>query len=103
MQELTENLFQRTEEIKVQNEKLEQQKEILETINKEIHDSIEYAFRIQNAALPKEKILKDNIDDSFILFKPKDLVSGDFYWFEKIQDTIVITAADCTGHGFLEL
>ena len=99
LQELTESLFQRTEEIKVQNEELEQQKETLETINEEIHDSIEYAFRIQNAALPKKKILKDNVDDSFILFKPKDLVSGDFYWFEKIEDTIVITAADCTGHG----
>ena len=99
LQELTGSLFQRTEEIKVQNEELEQQKEILETKNKEINDSIEYALRIQNAALPKRKFLKDNVDDSFILFKPKDLVSGDFYWFKKIEDTIIVTAADCTGHG----
>ena len=99
LQELTDDLHQRTEEIRVQNEELAKQKEVLETINTDVHDSIEYAFRIQNAALPPKQILDNVVEESFILFKPKDLVSGDFYWFANFENTTVITAADCTGHG----
>jgi len=99
LQELTDDLHQRTEEIRVQNEELAKQKEVLETINTDVHDSIEYAFRIQNAALPPKQILDNVVAESFILFKPKDLVSGDFYWFANFENTTVITAADCTGHG----
>jgi len=67
--------------------------------NQNITDSIEYAKRIQQAMLPSNQLLESAIGDNFIFYKPKDIVSGDFYWFEKIEDTLYIVAADCTGHG----
>ena len=71
--------------------------------NKEIVDSINYAQRIQNAYLPRVELLNHYFPESFLLFIPKDIVSGDFYWFynRKISDKneIFIVAADCTGHG----
>jgi len=75
------------------------QKEEIEKSNKQIKASINYARRIQNAILPEHKILKDNTNSHFIFFKPREIVSGDFYWFQKINDYLVIVAADCTGHG----
>ena len=71
----------------------------LETKNKEITDSIEYALRIQTAILPPQKIVKQYLENSFILYKPKDIVAGDFYWMETIDDAILFAACDCTGHG----
>ena len=67
--------------------------------NKEIQDSINYARRIQEAILPPEQLIKSHFRESFILYKPKDIVAGDFYWYDKIDDEIYIAAADCTGHG----
>lgn len=67
--------------------------------NKEITDSIEYALRIQSAMLPKENFLKEILPDHFILYLPRDIVSGDFYWAGAVQEKIVLIAADCTGHG----
>jgi len=75
------------------------QKEIVETQNKEIRDSILYAKRIQEAILPSQEEILKALPDSFVLFKPRDIVSGDFYWFSEKQDKLVITVADCTGHG----
>jgi len=66
--------------------------------NKEITDSIIYARRIQNAVLPTPKMLKDYLD-MFIIYRPRDIVSGDFYWMSKKEDKLIIVAADCTGHG----
>ncbi|MBK6833768.1 MAG: tetratricopeptide repeat protein [Bacteroidetes bacterium] len=66
---------------------------------KEITDSITYARRIQEAILPSEKTIKKYLPQSFILYKPKDIVAGDFYWLEEKDDTILIAAAACTGHG----
>ncbi|MEN8156578.1 MAG: SpoIIE family protein phosphatase [Bacteroidota bacterium] len=66
---------------------------------REITDSIRYALRIQHAALPEGKLLKDAFDDSFVLYRPKDIVSGDFYWYHQVGDRFVVIAADCTGHG----
>jgi serine phosphatase RsbU (regulator of sigma subunit) len=72
----------------------------LEEKNKEIVDSINYAKRIQDAMMTSEGYRKSVIPKSFILFKPKDVVSGDFYWVYKDQeDNIFFTVADCTGHG----
>lgn len=99
LQALTEDLQHRAEEIATQKEDIEKQKDELENINHDVHDSIKYAHRLQNAALPKIDDLKENIDDAFIFFKPKDIVSGDFYWFANVEDNTVVTAADCTGHG----
>tara|TARA_B100000508_G_scaffold137355_1_gene131638 strand:- start:161147 stop:163036 length:1890 start_codon:yes stop_codon:yes gene_type:complete len=67
--------------------------------NKEIMDSITYAKRIQSAILPPERLVKSYLDRSFVLYLPKDIVAGDFYWMEHLDDTILFAAADCTGHG----
>ena len=83
---------ERTAEIRQQNVELAQQK-------KEITDSIYYAERIQRAILPHTERIDDRIEDYFILFKPKDIVSGDFYWLAESGNKIIITAVDCTGHG----
>ena len=81
---------------------IDESKEIsnkLRAKNEEIMDSIHYAKMIQDAMLPPERILKNVFQDHFILFKPKDIVSGDFYWFDEIGDFCIIVLADCTGHG----
>jgi serine phosphatase RsbU (regulator of sigma subunit) len=75
------------------------QKLLVEQKNKEILDSITYAKRIQSAILPQPKLVKEYLKESFILYKPKDIVAGDFYWFEVIDNLIFFAAADCTGHG----
>jgi len=78
---------------------IHEQKMLLENKNKDISDSINYAKRIQLAMLPDRKILRDELADSFILFRPKDVVSGDFYSLFQAERKIIIVAADCTGHG----
>jgi serine phosphatase RsbU (regulator of sigma subunit) len=65
----------------------------------ELESSIHYASRIQMALLPSEAILSENIKNYFVLFKPRDIVSGDFYWMTKKEERLYIVAADCTGHG----
>ncbi len=75
------------------------QKLIVEEKNKDITDSINYAKRIQNAILPSEEKIKSLLPESFVLFLPKDIVSGDFYWCEQWGDETLIAAVDCTGHG----
>lgn len=75
------------------------QKEIVEEKNTEILDSINYARRIQSAILPPTKIVKEYLKNSFILYKPKDVVAGDFYWMEHTNGKVLFAAADCTGHG----
>ena len=87
------------DEIEVQHKQLFIQKEKIQEINREITDSIEYAERIQMSALPDKSILEKNVRDFFIFFRPKNIVSGDFYWFAPIENHTVITVADCTGHG----
>jgi len=81
------------------NKIIEHQKHLVEEKNREITDSIEYALRIQTAILPPQKIVKQYLENSFILYKPKDIVAGDFYWMETIDDLILFAACDCTGHG----
>ena len=83
------------EEHKIANE----QKLIVEEKNKEIMDSINYAERIQKAILPTNKQIQAHFPNSFVYYKPKDVVAGDFYWMEAIDDGVLIAAADCTGHG----
>ncbi len=81
------------------NTTIQHQKLIVEVKNKEITDSINYALRIQKTILPSEKSLNEVVNNGFVLYKPKDVVSGDFYWLEKVDEDIYIAAADCTGHG----
>lgn len=79
--------------------KIEQQKEELTLKNKNITDSINYARRIQLAMMPSVRIFKSLFPDSFILHMPKDIVSGDFYWVNRVQNKVFFSAVDCTGHG----
>ncbi|MCW3070927.1 MAG: yrrB 5 [Bacteroidetes bacterium] len=81
------------------NALIEHQKALVEEKNKDITDSIHYAQRIQRAILPSAEYQQKLIPDSFTLFKPKDIVSGDFYWMEQWKDKIIIAVVDCTGHG----
>jgi ligand-binding sensor domain-containing protein/serine phosphatase RsbU (regulator of sigma subunit) len=75
------------------------QKEELTLKNKSITDSINYARRIQTAMLPPYRLFKTVFPSSFVLYMPKDIVSGDFYWINKLNDKIFVAAVDCTGHG----
>lgn len=104
--------------IEIQKQEVEQQKHIVEEKSKEITDSITYAKRIQEAILPSREALNEALKDGFIIYKPKDIVAGDFYWMEKCPTPtlpegkgvsppsgesegalILFAAADCTGHG----
>lgn len=91
------------EELKKHNELLEQKVRIrtqeLETQKNNITDSIQYAKRIQNALLPPDEIIQKMLPDYFILYKPRDIVSGDYYWMTEKEDKVFLAVADCTGHG----
>ena len=89
---LEDKVSQRTRELASKSEELAEK-------NRDIMDSIEYAKKIQTAILPDTKFIEENLDHHFVLYKPKDIVSGDFYWFGVKDRTIVFTAVDCTGHG----
>jgi tetratricopeptide (TPR) repeat protein len=78
---------------------LGEQNKIIAEKNKDITDSINYASRIQKSVMPDEKILMQNIDDYFIFNRPRDIVSGDFFWLAQKGDRTYIAVADCTGHG----
>jgi serine phosphatase RsbU (regulator of sigma subunit) len=78
---------------------IENQKNQLEYRDKNMTDSLIYAQRIQEALLPSETYFRNFIENSFIYFKPKDIVSGDFYWIGEKGNKVFIVAADCTGHG----
>lgn len=90
--ELEQKVLDRTAEIQLQ-------KELIEEKNKDITASINYALKIQEAILPREEELKASLNDYFVFYKPRDIISGDFYWFSKRNNLLFIAAADCTGHG----
>lgn len=90
--ELQEKVEERTQELAAKNAELAEK-------NKDITDSIRYAKRIQEAILPLDSLVKKHLPNSFIFSKPKDIVSGDFYWIDKRSDDILFAAVDCTGHG----
>ena len=87
------------DQIAAQQGETERQRRLIEEKNKEITDSINYAQRIQNAVFPTESELRKSFADIFIMFKPRDIVSGDFYWFDESKEFRLIALADCTGHG----
>lgn len=92
-------LSDKNEEINRQKNEIELQRDIAYKQKKEITDSIIYAKRIQIAIFPKKEYLKKNMPEHFILFKPRDIVSGDYYWINKIENKLLIVTADSTGHG----
>ncbi len=81
------------------NDALQEQKQIVDKKNKSIMDSIRYAERIQNATLPPLSEIRKSLPESFIFFKPRDVVSGDFYWYWENEKYLLLAAMDCTGHG----
>lgn len=81
------------------NSEISFQKGIIEEKNKHITDSIQYAKNLQSAILPKEEMFTEYFEEHYILYKPKDIVSGDFYWMEEANGLVFLAAADCTGHG----
>jgi len=113
LKERNDNIFTANEELTVLNEAISKQNvQILEAneeltvlneaVNKqknEILDSITYAKKIQAAMLPPEQYFNEVLNDVFILFKPRDIVSGDFFWIKQVNQYVVLAAADCTGHG----
>ncbi len=92
-------ISQQNEEIRAQNEEITSQKRIIETSHQHITASIAYASRIQQALLPQLEVINHRFPDNFVYFKPRDVVSGDFYWAHDFSKLFVVIAADCTGHG----
>jgi sigma-B regulation protein RsbU (phosphoserine phosphatase) len=113
VEERTREIQQQKEEISAQRDAIQDQRNLLSDKNdslesangeiqaqkKHIMDSIVYAQRIQNAILPSDELITKLIPNNFVYYKPKDIVSGDFYWVEKIPGKSIIAAVDCTGHG----
>ncbi len=99
LNESNEELSQINEELSINIETIEIQKTQLESKNKDITDSINYAKRIQDAILPSQNAIQSAFTDSFTLYLPKDVVSGDFYFFMENESDIFLAVADCTGHG----
>lgn len=90
---------ERTAEIVKQKDEIENQRDQIAIQQKDITDSIKYASRIQRALLPSQRVMSENLSDHFILYKPRDIVSGDYYWMTQKDEKIFVVAADCTGHG----
>ncbi len=86
-------------ENKKNHEIIVKQKQLVEEKQKEVLDSILYAKRLQDAILPTGHYWEEQLAESFIMYKPKDIVAGDFYWMEKINDLVLFAVGDCTGHG----
>jgi len=96
---LEEKVRERTYEIQCQKDEIELQRNLIDVKNTNIISSITYASHIQNAVLPPLELLDKLLPDNFLMNKPKDIVSGDFYWLAEKDNKIVVTVADCTGHG----
>ncbi|NQV52479.1 MAG: SpoIIE family protein phosphatase [Flavobacteriales bacterium] len=87
------------EQVESQRDQIDLQRMLVEEKNREVMDSIIYAKRIQTAILPPDRIIEEHLPESFVFYQPKDVVAGDFYWMEAIDDVVYFAAADCTGHG----
>jgi serine phosphatase RsbU (regulator of sigma subunit)/HAMP domain-containing protein len=97
--EMEEKVKEQTQEIRKQKEEVEIQKEKVTALYIDLQSSIDYAQRLQETILPNDTSIKRMFSDSFVLFRPKATVSGDFYWFKELGGKKVFAAADCTGHG----
>ncbi len=96
---LEEKVRERTEEMVRQKEEVERQSKRVVELYKNVTDSIRYAKRLQESILPLDERIHELMPGSFVLFRPKDIVSGDFYWVEQVGGKTVFAAVDCTGHG----
>ncbi|MFI5204233.1 MAG: SpoIIE family protein phosphatase, partial [Flavobacteriales bacterium] len=86
-------------QLQLRTKELVEQKHLVEEKNKDITDSINYAHKIQSGILPSIREIKNHIPDCFVMYKPRDIVSGDFYWYSVKKNIFSIAVADCTGHG----
>ena len=96
---LEQKVEERTAEVVRQKQEIEMQKIKMEVLFNHVTDSIRYAKRIQEAILPPNHLIKSLLPESFVFYKPKDIVSGDFYWIEQLGSKVFFAAVDCTGHG----
>ncbi len=92
-------VVERTNEVVLQKEEIEKQKEKVTELYKDLKDSINYAKRIQQSILPTDEQISGMFPNSFVFYRPKDIVSGDFYWFKQAGSKKLFAAIDCTGHG----
>ncbi|MBI4945038.1 MAG: SpoIIE family protein phosphatase [Bacteroidetes bacterium] len=99
IQEKNKKLWEISLLIHKEREKTQELLKIVEEKNNDISDSIHYALRIQQAILPDLNFVRKIFPETFILYKPKDVVSGDFYWWAEVENKLAITVGDCTGHG----
>ena len=99
VENMNEQILLQSEELEVQRNSVFEINELLENRNKDITDSINYAKTIQSAVLGPKDSIKNIFKNSFVYYMPKDIVSGDFYWFSKDKNIAFIAAVDCTGHG----
>lgn len=97
--ERTGEVVRQKEEIEIQRDAIKEQRDLIKAKNENITDSIRYASNIQSAVFPPLSLLDKLLINSFIINRPKDIVSGDFYWLTKRNGKIIVTVADCTGHG----
>jgi serine phosphatase RsbU (regulator of sigma subunit) len=97
--ERTQEISEQKEEIQAQRDEIQLQRDMVTTQKQELTDSINYAQRIQAAVLPHKEYLDEVMPEYFVLFKPRDIVSGDFYWVREVKHYLVVAVADCTGHG----
>ncbi len=98
-EEQKEEILGIAENLKKANKEISRKTKIIERKNKDLTSSINYAQRIQQAMLPSAKILENTLPEHFVLFQPKDIVSGDFYWVTEKKYKTIVAVADCTGHG----
>ena len=99
LESLNIEMVEQKEEIQSQSDKIESQNKIISATNRRITEGIEYASRMQKDLLPQESIIDKYFNDHFIIYLPKDIVSGDFYWLWESKDHIYFSSVDCTGHG----
>jgi len=99
LEDKNEEISAQRDEIEAQRDLVFSQKNEIEQYNQEVMNSIEYAKKIQSSTLPDLTSLNTTLSDFFVFFRPKDIVSGDFYWTVKVENTTVLTVSDCTGHG----
>jgi serine phosphatase RsbU (regulator of sigma subunit) len=98
-QVLERKVVERTEEVVQQKQEIEVKNRELEILYKHVTDSIRYAKRIQESILPPDNVIHKLLPDSFVFYKPKDIVSGDFYWVSESESKVLFSTIDCTGHG----
>lgn len=98
-QKINKIILRQKDEVELQNTIIEEKNNVVESQNKDIKDSIKYAKRIQSAILPHKERWDNILKESFVVYKPKDILSGDFNWIAETESHIFVAAADCTGHG----